>query len=226
MPKIQDLALSETSIRDFLEELRAHSDRISFPSGHTGPTVASLLSTLSKKYAKAVNLNGATAIANALDFCLEIRSLEASTILVGRAVDPSKLTAQLVNTVLVPFIPELRRVALKYKMLDSFATTFQAIMRAWMEKVLGTKPADNGSSHLARLVQWTCNCAECMSIKNFLQTSREQRKSLNRIGAPRCKHLEGFLSRYARGACTWDVVSTTPRGFNVSFHQMFLSAQR
>ncbi|TCD68473.1 hypothetical protein EIP91_010648 [Steccherinum ochraceum] len=216
LPKLEKLKFSPDIVRSFIDELRSHRDKIVFPADHTGPTLESSITVLSKMYANSAPLTDHQVIGDALQYCLRINAMEACTLIIKRIVEAKSLSPTYVSKVLVPFIPELRRIAVQYNMLDGFAPAFQTIMLAWIEKVLGQKPKNDGRAELASLASWTCTCAECNPIRKFLQSGAQQSTSLSSIGAPRRKHLEGYLARYARLACSWQTISTVPQGIQVT----------
>lgn len=215
MPKIEDLSLPDTAVRDFIEELRAHANRIVFPSGYSGPTISSLVTGLCKKYARTVEPSSTQVIKNALELCLGINELDAGTILMQRTVEPSRWNAQYVTN-LIPLIPDIRRLSQLHKVPHpGFSFVLQAIVLAWISNVLGPKPKDKSSSHLARLDPWKCNCGDCATVKAFLKNSSQEKRILDRLGVPRCRHLEEHLVLYAKAACTWQIIASTPRAMSV-----------
>ena len=215
MPKVEALALPGTVVRDFLEEIQAHVGSVTFPEGYAGPTLQTASAVLAKKYASVTAINTTAAVMSAMQYCLQIQAMEACTILIRRVVDAKSLTTQYISTVLVPFIPELRRLALQYKMLDGFAPLFQSIMLAWIEKVLGPKPKDDTLVLLSRLGSWACKCTHCSSVRHFLGSSPNRELRLDRIGAPSRKHVEAFIHLYAKSACTYQTISRSPQGLQV-----------
>ena len=215
MPKLEDLALPDTAVRDFIEELRAHATRIVFSPGYSGPTISSLVTTLCKKYARTVEPSTTPVIKNALEFCLGINELEAGTIFTHRTIEPNRWNAEHVAN-MIPLIPDIRRLSQQHKVPHpGFSFVLQAIVLAFISKVLGPKPKDKSSSLLARLDSWKCNCGDCATVKAFLRNSSQEKRILDRLGVPRCRHLEEHLALYAKAACTWQIIASTPRAMSV-----------
>lgn len=171
------------------------------------------ITALSQKYAEAVPLASSRAILDALSVCLRVRALEACTTILKRTVDIKLLTENYINTVLIPLIPGLRHLAPQYTMLDDFAPTIQTIMLAWIEKILGSKPQEDGSAKLLSLSSWTCNCKDCSDTRTFLTARPDERTVVLFMDISRRKHLEDHLLRYACSVCSW---STPMLGIEVS----------
>lgn len=86
-----------------------------------------------------------------------------------------------------------------------------------MEYVLGRTPAPNVSlsRQLTNLARWICSCHVCKQGRVFFSKSVQGSMTLERIGAPARKHVEGYLATYARSLATWDLVRTTPQSLSV-----------
>lgn len=155
-----------------------------------------------------------------LEFCLSKGGLPCFAIALDRLLDPKLITEGYVNQTLVPLLPQLRTLAVKHGhalAAEPFAHGFRTIMRAWAEKVLGPRPSEAGAQGiLASLRQWTCACEPCASVRRFLTAQAERAKTLDRIGAPKRKHVEQQLTAYARGAATYQAIMRSPQGLQVS----------
>ena len=208
------------TLRDFMEELHAHADVLQCYLENNGTTLSSIIARLSNKYATIVRICTTQLITEALQCCLCIGAMEACTVIIKRILAVDLVTAQYVNTVLVPFIPELRRLSLEYSMLDGFSPAFQSIMLAWIGKVLGPRPSNDASTELAGLRSWLCKCKECSSVCTFLKAKPDRSMSLELIGAPRRKHVEESLRRCASSACSWNTITTSPQGLHVSLNDL------
>lgn len=216
LPEVQSLPLTIGPICYFMEELHAIAHQIRLPIGYTGPTILTLTTTLCNKYATMTMLSNTQAITDALRRCLRMQAPEACAVVVKRVVAVDLLTSEYINVVLVPLIPELHRLALDFKKLNDFASTFQTILLAWINKVLGPRPNDGGFPGVSSFSQWTCSCNECSPIRNFLKSDSPSRHiSLEHIGAPRRKHVELYLRVYAQSACSWSTIATSPQGIKV-----------
>ena len=96
--------------------------------------------------------------------------------------------------------------------------SFQRVMAAWTDKVLGAAPTGNAglSEQLKGLSRWTCSCTYCNTARTFLIKTSGKSTSMTRIGAPNRKHVEQQLSAYARGVATYEMIRSTPQGLMVS----------
>ncbi|TCD68476.1 hypothetical protein EIP91_010651 [Steccherinum ochraceum] len=216
LPKVESHAFPPTTMREFIQELRSPIAPIVLPATYTGPKMEAMVALCAKHYATTAPLPNVQAISAVLQYCLETGALEACTIVIRRIVAATLLTSTYVSTVLVPFIPELRRLALQHNKLDGFAPAFQTIVLAWIEKVLGRKPDSDGSAQLASIPAWTCPCPDCTSARNFLKKASVDRNLyLYSIGAVKRRHVEDFLNRYARSACTWRTIGRSPQGLQI-----------
>ena len=213
LPKLQSLSIKSDTIEIFVAAL---GDSEHIRMSPEGPTVPSLTCILSERYAAITPIGEKRDISYAITFCLKHQALEAWNIIMKRMVAPGVCTAGYICEALIPFIPTLRDIALKYNLLDRLAPTFQAIMLAWVDKVLRQKPAEDGSAELALLPSWQCDCKECSNVRAFLQTDPRAEASFERIGAVKRRHVESFLSEFASGACTWNTISKSPQGIHVS----------
>ncbi|OCH94338.1 hypothetical protein OBBRIDRAFT_801332 [Obba rivulosa] len=235
VPKLEPLALNASGQRAVLEELLAH--RKGFPSSDdVNAGINAVIRRFAKKYASAVPLPfsrralygvyhreepGSTTVVDALDFCLRASCTEAYLIIINRAANPSspaKLDATYIQGNLVPLIPELRKLATKYKSkasLSAFTSTVRTIMLLWARKVLGQKPVD-ASAKLASIKNWTCSCEICTPVRLFLVSEPERSKNWHRIGAPTRRHVEKFLATYTPSVATWSTITGSPQGITVT----------
>ncbi|OJT10004.1 hypothetical protein TRAPUB_13493 [Trametes pubescens] len=113
----------------------------------------------------------------------------------------------------------MRALLVKYKQpltSEAFAIAFRKIMLHWVQKVMGPRPPDSTASLLAGLKSWTCNCDVCPPVRNFLTAKPEESNSWTRIGAPKRRHLETFLSKYAKQIATFAMIRSTPQGITVT----------
>ncbi|TCD68475.1 hypothetical protein EIP91_010650 [Steccherinum ochraceum] len=209
LPGMQKLAFTPGIVCSILEELDGL--RMQVGGGPTGPSLQGAIASLSMKYANTVALYTTPAIADALSNCMKIQALEACTVIIKRIFEAKFLSAKYITHVLVPLIPELRRLCLQYNMLDGFAPAFQTILLAWIDKVLGTRPIGDGSAELSLLPSWTvtCQCADCSLTRAFLR-SPEQTLKLERMTIARRTHLVAALKKYTQFACSWNAISSPP----------------
>lgn len=174
-----------------------------------------MINTLAKRTAARVSIVTTTAIISALDWCISIGEAELTNDIVERFTSSSQASAQYINTVLAPLLPELQKWSTKNNRDMNVAT--RKILVAWTKNVLGPLPATNPglAAQLNNLTKWTCSCGYCNNARAFLTKKEEKSTQFYRIGAPSRKHLEGHLGVHARSLATWDMIRSTPQGLNV-----------
>ncbi|CAL1700296.1 unnamed protein product [Somion occarium] len=215
LPKLLQLPLKAAELKDVFEELFASKNRIAFPANYSGPTIDMAVGTLARKFATVVSLELTQIILHTLEACMKVNAGEACSVIIKRIVDKSKLTANYITQVLIPLMPRLRELANRYRTLDHLAPAFQAIMLAWISKILGKRPDADVSSIQANLKRWPCGCQHCQNARALLAKA-ERSNQMHRIGAPARRHVEAYLSQYARGAATYDTVRSTPQGLQLT----------
>lgn len=157
----------------------------------------------------------------ALEFCLSLQLPDACKFVIGRLLNPAKLDVKYVETQLAPLLPDMRALLVKYKQpltSEAFAIASRKIMLLWVQKVMGPRPPDTTASLLGGLKGWTCNCDVCPPVRNFLTAKPEESNSWARIGAPKRRHLEAFLSKHARQIATFATIRSTPQGITVCYN--------
>lgn len=154
----------------------------------------------------------------ALEFCLSLQLPDACKFVIGRLLNPAKLDVKYIETQLAPLLPDMRALLVKYNQpltSEAFAMAARKIMLYWVQKVMGPRPPDSTASLLGGLKAWTCNCDVCPPVRNFLTAKPEESNSWTRIGAPKRRHLEAFLSKHARQIATFATIRSTPQGITV-----------
>ncbi len=233
--KLEGLQIQTTTLHAIIKELGAKRAQID-PSEKT---VNPLLLRLLQKYINAIDLTyiAPPAYASysyyraaapaapaqkpalaALEFCLTLQLSDACKFVIGRLLNPAKFDVKYIETQLAPLVPDMRALLVKYKQpltSEAFAIAFRKIMLHWVQKVMGPRPPDSTASLLAGLKSWTCNCDVCPPVRNFLTAKPEESNSWTRIGAPKRRHLETFLSKYAKQIATFAMIRSTPQGITV-----------
>ncbi|KAI0080855.1 hypothetical protein K474DRAFT_1636833 [Panus rudis PR-1116 ss-1] len=213
------LVISPTITSDVLrivaEGLHAARNAPLLPVGWNGPGIPAAVTAVAKQFATLAPLSSSSTILRALEFCIKVDAIEACSLLMTRAIDVNKLRANYVETILVPLLPDLRGFAEKHGKLDLFAPVFQAVLLAWMDRVLGPPPTMDFSAAKNVLKRWSCTCTHCVSARAFILESPERNRSFQRIGAPSRKHLEGYLSSYAPSFATHEMIRSTPQGLTI-----------
>ncbi|KAH9927874.1 hypothetical protein B0H21DRAFT_838291 [Amylocystis lapponica] len=140
------------------------------------------------------------------------------TTIINRALEPMHLKGDYIDRALVPLVPELCKLAAKHQQSIAspvFTAIFRKIMSTWTDTVVGPKPPDP-SVLIAAIKQWLCSCATCAAVRTFLTLNVQRSQTWPRIGAPTRRHVEGFLSKHARAAATWETVRSSPQGITVN----------
>lgn len=214
-PRFANLAPSTPGLDVLCEQLNEHRDFFVFPLDHPGPDVTSMISCLAQKYIAGANLDSTVTITLSLDWCKKMSLLQLCTVVIQRLCDENNLNAAYLDKVLLPFLPHLKKWGVANQW--DIKPAIQTILVAWVEKVLGPFPASYPSldSQLAPLSKWVCSCPHCSSARAFLSKSHDHSKSLERIGAPKRRHLETHLSAHAYKLATWETINTSPHGIQV-----------
>ncbi|KZV95593.1 hypothetical protein EXIGLDRAFT_644081 [Exidia glandulosa HHB12029] len=233
LPKLKATAWNEMGWKAMIEQLYARRSDPAF-TGESALVLNSALDELTGIYASkailstqvtqhyhAVASNNATQINAVLEFCLKMGGTRCLKIALDRVLAPNLINnATYISNVLVPLIPMLCGIAATHRLAPSvepFGATLHLIMQLWLKKVLGPKPdGARAQSALAALTRWTCPCAECRKVVTFLNSDPGRELSLQRIGAPKRKHVEGFLNVHARAAATHVMISGSPQGLKVT----------
>ncbi|KAL1695544.1 hypothetical protein GGG16DRAFT_121735 [Schizophyllum commune] len=162
------------------------------------------------------NQNRAIAL---LKLCLSTGRKDLCTSVFARLFDESLVTSEYVQNVLVPFIPQLRQFLINNKkppFTEPFGVVFAEIVALWAKHVLGPKPAESTTLALPGPKKHSCRCQFCEDVFGFLEKSEGKARKFERIGAPKRKHLESELGKFARGIAQWSVINSSPQGLLVT----------
>ncbi|KAL1736103.1 hypothetical protein EV714DRAFT_198757 [Schizophyllum commune] len=162
------------------------------------------------------NQNRAIAL---LKLCLSTGQKALCTSVFARLFDESLITPEYVQNVLVPFIPQLRQFLINSKKApfsEPFGAVFAEIVCLWAKHVLGPKPAETATLALPGPRKHSCHCQFCEDVFGFLEKSEGKARKFERIGAPKRKHLESELGKFARGIAQWSVINSSPQGLLVT----------
>ncbi|KAL1670115.1 hypothetical protein GGF50DRAFT_122817 [Schizophyllum commune] len=162
------------------------------------------------------NQNRAIAL---LKLCLSTGQKDLCTTVFARLFDEALVTPEYVQNVLVPFIPQLRQFLINSKkapFTDPFGAVFAEIVTLWAKHVLGPKPAETATLVLPGSRKHSCHCQFCEDVFGFLEKSEGKARRFERIGAPKRKHLESELGKFARGIAQWSVINSSPQGLLVT----------
>ncbi|KAH9849223.1 hypothetical protein C2E23DRAFT_888412 [Lenzites betulinus] len=221
--KLEGLDWDSTVLRAIIQELVDKRQEID----STRVTLDPILLRLLKTYVNAITLqrdrywSAQTApkpAIDALEFCLALGLPDACNVVIGRILNPPKLDDHYIKEQLAPLVPDIRAVLIKYKQpltSEPFATVFRKTILYWVLKVMGSRPPDVSASLLANLKAWMCKCNICVGVRAFLNEKSAEIRSWERIGAPSRKHVEIYLSRYARQIATYDTIRSSPQGITV-----------
>ncbi|KAH9936707.1 hypothetical protein B0H21DRAFT_894199 [Amylocystis lapponica] len=183
---------------------------------------------LVKRYAKQTRLPDGTSeynttvgiklIIDALHCCLRMEVEQGCSIILGRVLNPTLLKDTYNDSILVPLIPELCKLATRHQQSVTsltFAAIFHKILTAWIDRVLGPKPADS-SAKIAAILQWTCKCSACITVRTFLTAKRPRTLRWSRMDASAREHVESFLRKHASSGATWKTDQSSPEVFSVT----------
>ncbi|PIL31379.1 hypothetical protein GSI_06079 [Ganoderma sinense ZZ0214-1] len=226
IPKLEAANPQEPQLRTMIDQVHAKRALLD-PSG---TKVQPVLLRLLKKWALVVNVTSHSSYSryggqytkpaiSALEYCLALHLPEVCAIITKRLLQPAKLDAEYIKNQLAPLLPDLSALLVRRKQPPSsptFAPLFRTTLLYYVEKVLGPRPDDTLSKHLPALNKWTCNCDVCPSVRKFLTSGVTERMEWQRIGPPKRRHLEQFLSAHASSMATFTMVRTTPQGLIVT----------
>ncbi|EJD55214.1 hypothetical protein AURDEDRAFT_118417 [Auricularia subglabra TFB-10046 SS5] len=249
IPKLTALPWNATSWKACIELLHKRRTEPAFAvvSTQLGNAVTAMVRTYAQKvdlpassaqaynysskprYGAGGRLIGDTRICDVLTTCVKVDGMECAKIVLDRVLHGAHST-QYISDVLIPLIEQLAAFAREHRLSlsgEPFASAIRQIMSVWLDKVLGAMPDESLSrSLLNTLARYTCTCEECKSVRTFLTTIPERVLTLDRIGAPKRKHVEQQLSSWARGAATYDFIRTTPQGLKVTKAEVMVAPVR
>jgi hypothetical protein len=185
-PRIKLLLWDEIGFRALLEQLHAHQDESALSS--LLPTVKWVVGQMAITFAQHAELNSPTFLSSSfsrtngptpvsqilsvLDFSLKMGGIRALATAFDRVLRKDPSSSGYVNSTLVPLLSHLRAMALIYHIaLDDapFPFVFQAILREWAKNILGPKPQDAAYRSMETSMRnWTCPCASCKAVRDFL----------------------------------------------------------
>ena len=212
------MQLSANSCQALVDELRSQQDKFTFPDGYTGRTLHSVVLAFAQKYIQTFTPQYVRDVVSMLDWISSAQLTPLYCVFIEHLTHSTKLTPTYISNMLVPLLPQIRTWAVQRGLLDTFAYAFQRIVATWVDKALGPPPTPNPTlaTQLKDLSKWTCSCHECVQAKNSLTKSAEAAVHLDRIGAPKRRHVEQYLSAYARGIATYSTIGGSPQGLRVS----------
>ncbi|KAF7294272.1 hypothetical protein HMN09_01155800 [Mycena chlorophos] len=217
---LKSLPWNETTWTLCLEEF--HSRRAS-NEALFGPHVLEM----SKLYAQKASVQAssyygvASATANAtkaMKLCYLTGGPESFVIVLSRILEPKN--ENYITNVLVPLIPELKTLATTHNVpltRAPFSEAIQRIVAVWMAVVLGPQPnMATVQDFASRVNRWTCTCAPCTTLVQFLRAADKDTVQLYRIGAPKVNHVRSEVSTKIPAAyLTLETVRTSPQTLNV-----------
>lgn len=231
LARLDTLPLPASGFRQAVEVLHDYSGKLVLPAGHEGPDLQTLIRMLTSRYALTVPLQTgyrtAAAAAEVLSFCSVHQSPAACSIVMKRLLEPTLLNATYVKGVLLPLIPTICQVLREHGIVDDLALAIQAIMVAWVDKVLGPEPDTDTTPYLSELERWAraCSCHECRTARDFLQNPEQTTISLQQIGSTKRGHAEKQVWTYASRVATCFTIRTIPQGLRVCAICLLLAMQ-
>lgn len=221
MPRICDPGVPVDVQMALAEEIHAKAATFAADSEDHGSDVQLMVKTLTNRFGDGVTLDTPGVIPSALRRCLKLKAPEAYAKIMQRLIATSEqATPDVLDKLLIPAISALRELARsRARLAGDINALIQAIFTRWAAVVLGQKPAQDPNV-FASFAQWNCSCHDCHTAKEFLRKPSLERPTLtlDRIGAPMRKHVEFYLSMYARSVATAETIRrSAPQGLEVWF---------
>ncbi|KDQ61218.1 glycosyltransferase family 8 protein [Jaapia argillacea MUCL 33604] len=219
VPKLKALPCSEQILGEFVQELQARRDEINLPLDGS-VSIPAIITDMVSVIISRSRISSSQSVIDLLQLCFTTGNAPLYSVVLQMAFDPSAFTQQHITQVLVPLPPALRAFISKSGLSptqEPFASAFRRIMFAWLKQFLGLKPDEQGAAKtLEGIKKLPCSCDPCQRVVKFLTLQPDRTLRLERIGAPKRKHVETHLSRYCRLAATWDTIRSTPQGLTVT----------
>ena len=198
--------LSQEQIRlIFIETLHFRSPRFLSPRScsESGPGVKSLVSRMLRRYSCLARPKTSRQILLTMTLYLELRHLapEYHEQFIGRLVEDNLLA---IDTVLVPMIPDIRALAVRYERLGDFSRLFRDIMLTWLEQFLVRKPESSVPGQISSALKALCTCTDCLPIREFF-TSNPHPTLVMPLTLGALWHAESSLNQCAKSICKWSV---------------------
>ncbi|KAH9842664.1 uncharacterized protein C8Q71DRAFT_876807 [Rhodofomes roseus] len=219
---------------DFIEQVRNRRDRL--PPAECGVSADSIITEAVRQaiqrtsftqyappsiysYYASSSANNRTRTLELLRLCLTTGNKPLCSLVFKRLLDSTFHREDYIDNVLVPFLPELRQFLTTNHVAPSeepFNSAFKSIVMLWANKVLGPRPSETANTIISRMQNHGCKCLHCVQVFKFLTANADKTCRLERIGAPKRKHVEQELGRYAQTAATWTMISGSPQGLTIT----------
>ncbi|GJE87354.1 hypothetical protein PsYK624_034370 [Phanerochaete sordida] len=164
--------------------------------------------SLGQRYALALALDSPGEIMSVLNWsdALGLPSVADIVLQRLRSVDFGNVTY--ISTILFVVLPKLKVWAVHNDRLADIRSTVQSVVSVWFEAALGPEPvlAPAVTQALARLTSWTCDCAQCTQVRNFLRRTGNHELVLESIGAVRRRHVEAEIATHASTLATKEII--------------------
>ncbi|KAG9028082.1 hypothetical protein FS837_003996 [Tulasnella sp. UAMH 9824] len=218
IPKFSGIARTVATLQAFIRQLDVLGKDVPSAEPSLRPVITQLIREMIATLPPTAFQNQLHII-ELLNFCADNNNIDCCGELISKITQAaSTSTAQHILSELIPLLTQLsdwlsRRG--KQHTWHPFPLLFKTIILTWIQKVLGTiKPADV-SQQLASVRSFRCPCNYCARAINWLTTSNQRSTSIDRIGAPNVRHLEGNLRLYAGNIVMSRVVRTSPQGIEI-----------
>ncbi|KAA1473725.1 hypothetical protein DENSPDRAFT_823223 [Dentipellis sp. KUC8613] len=218
IPKLQSTKLPVSALGIIVDGIRSHRDRFVFPDGQTDAPLDLAITSFAKKYVKKIPFRNASDIINTLNWCSDIRRVDLGQTIIERFLNPPAMDATYIVDTLIPLLPRFRQWATQVKQLENLAWVFPDVMILWIQKILGSPPAHNATlaTQMQSLRMWTCTCRDCQEVQAFLRSNLYRTQSMQKIGAPRRKHLEKNMAVIDRHLVTYQMIGGSPQGLTIT----------
>ncbi|KDQ61180.1 hypothetical protein JAAARDRAFT_191287 [Jaapia argillacea MUCL 33604] len=224
IPRVKSLPCHEQTLRQFITELEARKDELGALADSDLP-VSTAITELVTLIIRQAYISPQSVI-DCLRLCHDTGNAALYTLVMQRALQSSG-SAQHLTQVLVPLLPALRGFLAKIRLPpteEPFASTYKNVMMTWLRQNLGRRPDEKGATKVIDAVKkLPCDCDPCKRVVKFLTAQHERTLRLDRIGAPKRRHVESNLSSHCRAAATWEMIHTTPQGLTVTKTDLIFS---
>ncbi|KAI0756099.1 hypothetical protein C8Q80DRAFT_1264201 [Daedaleopsis nitida] len=201
-PKLVTLELGEPSLRTLLNALHTNRE-------HIGDTAKTLMLLFLKKWAGLIPVENRTTL-ETIEFPVMLGLPEACSFVFEPSISQPIMNADYVRHRLGPMLETIYAVCSKHSVpvtSPHFAPVIRQIMVHWATEVMDPCAAPNPEETkwlLHRLTSsWTCGCAHCKPVREFLLYGDQKEKEFQVRRAKDVRHVEQYLTHSASSIATW-----------------------
>lgn len=215
-----------SSYEFFMRELNRRKHELGNNATAAAPSIQGIINQLLelKISAEASAQRTPTEVLALLRLCLDLGCNARCQDIFALLLQKYPPTAANVTAVLLPTLKGLPEILTKHQIppdTQPFKGYIKDIFIAWIRDVLGPKPAEITyqvnpvHENILRCASSGIGCRDCSELVSFLSSS-ETKISIERIGAPKVKHLASQLaSCYGSTRLTWSTIMEWKHGIEV-----------